>query len=113
MKLVEVLKTLGDINRLRILNILLKHKKSCNCDLEEALELNQSNTSRHITKLKNEGFITCEKLAKWSYYSINTEIFEKFPFVMEILTSLDDEIFQKDNDRFIKLQKDKARCSIS
>lgn len=113
LRLVEILKTLGDLNRLRILNILVKYKKSCNCDLEESLELNQSNASRHITKLKNDGFITCEKIGKWSYYSINLKIFEEFPFTLDILTSLEDEIFHTDSERFKELQREKERCSIS
>lgn len=113
MKVVELLKALGDLNRLRILNILFIHEKSCNCDLEEVLELNQSNASRHITKLKKEQIINCEKRAKWSYYSINSNIFEAFPFVLDILKSLDDEIFISDSKKFEKLKSDKERCSIS
>lgn len=112
LKLVEILKTLGDLNRLRILNILMRYKKSCNCDLEESLELNQSNASRHMSKLKNDGVITCEKLGKWSYYSINLKIFEEFPFTLDILSSLDDEIFHTDSERFKKLQREKERCPI-
>ncbi|WP_442879782.1 ArsR family transcriptional regulator, partial [Cetobacterium sp.] len=54
MEVLEILKSLGDLNRLRILKILKTFGQSCNCDLEEVLKLNQSNTSRHITKLKKD-----------------------------------------------------------
>lgn len=112
MKLVGALKSLSDLNRLRILNILFIYGKSCNCDLEAALELNQSNASRHILKLKNEEIIICEKKAKWSYYSINSKIFDDFPFILNILNSLEDKVFKNDKIKFEKLKMDKERCSI-
>ncbi|MGL4402671.1 MAG: ArsR/SmtB family transcription factor [Fusobacteriaceae bacterium] len=110
MEIIEILKSLGDLNRLRILNILRKFRKSCNCDLEEVLELNQSNASRHITKLRKDNLIAFEKVGKWSYYSINDESLEKYPFIMELLDSLDAEIFLRDSEKFSIFKEKKERC---
>ncbi len=64
----EVLKALADPNRLRILN-LLHEKTLCVCDLEAILELNQSNLSRHLSKLRLAGIVNAQKKALFTYYS--------------------------------------------
>lgn len=111
MEIIEILKSLGDLNRLRILSILKKFDKSCNCDLEEVLELNQSNASRHITKLRKDNLINFEKVGKWSYYSINNVTFERYPFIDKLLDSLEEEIFLRDREKFKVFQEKKERCT--
>jgi ArsR family transcriptional regulator, arsenate/arsenite/antimonite-responsive transcriptional repressor len=64
----EVLKALADPNRLRILN-LLHEQTLCVCDLEAILELNQSNLSRHLSKLKQAGIVKAQKKALFTFYS--------------------------------------------
>ncbi|MHA4987936.1 ArsR family transcriptional regulator [Cetobacterium somerae] len=63
MEILEILKSLADLNRLRILKILLVFKEACNCDLEEVLKLNQSNTSRrgpvHARQPKKRSLVPC------------------------------------------------------
>lgn len=109
-EILEILKSLADLNRLRILKILLVFKEACNCDLEEVLKLNQSNTSRHITKLRKDKLIICEKKGKWSYYSLNLELLEKNSFITDILDSLEDSIFLEDKNSFIEFLKTKNHC---
>lgn len=110
MEILEILKSLGDLNRLRILKILKEFGKSCNCDLEKILDLNQSNASRHITKLRKDKLIICEKKGKWSYYSLNLELLEKNSFITDILDSLEDSIFLEDKNSFIEFLKTKNHC---
>ncbi|MGL4534306.1 MAG: ArsR/SmtB family transcription factor, partial [Fusobacteriaceae bacterium] len=88
-------------------------KKACNCDLEEVLELNQSNASRHITKLKKEKLINYEKNGKWTYYSINQEVIEKYPFIEEVLNSLVEEVFFYDSQKFSLFKEKKDKCVIN
>ena len=64
----EVLKALADPNRLRILNLLYE-KTLCVCDLEAILDLNQSNLSRHLSRLKQAGIVDARKKALFTYYS--------------------------------------------
>jgi ArsR family transcriptional regulator len=68
MDISEVLKAIADPNRLRILN-LLHDQTLCVCDLENILNLNQSNLSRHLSRLKQAGVVTSEKRALYTYYS--------------------------------------------
>jgi ArsR family transcriptional regulator, arsenate/arsenite/antimonite-responsive transcriptional repressor len=68
MDLSEILKALADPNRLRILN-LLHEMTLCVCDLEAILGLNQSNLSRHLSRLRQAGIVRAEKKALFTYYS--------------------------------------------
>jgi ArsR family transcriptional regulator, arsenate/arsenite/antimonite-responsive transcriptional repressor len=68
----RLFKTLGDQNRLRIIN-LLRRSKLCVCELEVILNTTQSNVSRHLSRLRNDKMIIFEKQAQWIYYSIDPE----------------------------------------
>ena len=68
MDLSETLKALSDPNRLRILN-LLEGKTLCVCDLEDILQLNQSNLSRHLAKLKQAGLVSSQKKGLFMHYT--------------------------------------------
>jgi ArsR family transcriptional regulator len=68
MEISEVLKAIADPNRLRILN-LLQDRTLCVCDLENILNLNQSNLSRHLATLRHAGLVAAEKRALFTYYS--------------------------------------------
>lgn len=82
--LVYILKALADENRIRILN-LLRNGELCVCDIEAVLGIKQSNTSRHLNRLKVAGIIASEKKSQWVYYKLNDETFVKFPFLSIII----------------------------
>lgn len=103
MDIIEVLKALADETRIRILNVLYK-ETLCVCDLEEILELSQSNASRHLTKLKSARLITSEKQAQWVYYRVNAKILEEYSFVKELLEKELDKSLQCKKD-FVRLKK--------
>jgi ArsR family transcriptional regulator, arsenate/arsenite/antimonite-responsive transcriptional repressor len=84
MEIVYILKALADENRLRILN-LLKSGELCVCDIEGVLGIKQSNTSRHLNKLKIAGLIASEKKSQWVYYRLNEPIFQKSPFISMVI----------------------------
>ena len=68
--MVEIFKALSEENRLRILSLLLEGEM-CVCEIEAVLNLSQSNTSRHLTALKQCGILDSFKKAQWTYYRIN------------------------------------------
>ncbi|MGB4438859.1 MAG: metalloregulator ArsR/SmtB family transcription factor [Sedimentibacter sp.] len=70
--MIEILKALADETRLRILSQILK-SEMCVCEIEECLELTQSNASRHLTVLKKAGILESYKNAQWTYYKISDE----------------------------------------
>lgn len=67
--LAEQLKAFSDPTRLRIVR-LLEYGELCVCDLMEALDLPQSKVSRHMSFLKNAGWVASRRNGKWVYYSL-------------------------------------------
>lgn len=98
--IVEVMKALGDETRLRMLYLLQK-ETLCVCDLEAILQINQSNASRHLTKLKTAKLISGEKQAQWVYYRVNETTLASCAFLRDFLV--------KDLDNWPQSQKDLAR----
>lgn len=112
MELVEILKALADETRLRIVNIL-KNGEFCVCDIENSLNINQSNASKHLNKLKSNKIIVATKKAQWVYYSINYNFLMNYPFIDELLKkSLNDEVFTKDLKNLKKYLENKKGCDI-
>ena len=68
--MIETLKALADENRLRIFQ-LLTQEELCVCELEVILEMNQSNVSRHLAKLKSAKLLQANKGGQWVHYSIH------------------------------------------
>lgn len=68
----EIFKALSEENRLRILSILLEGEM-CVCEIEAALNLSQSNASRHLTALKQSGILESSKKAQWTYYRVRSD----------------------------------------
>ena len=101
MELIQILKALGDDNRLRILNAL-RCGAICVCELEEILEMSQSNVSRHLSKLTNAKIVTFYKEAKFVYYKIDEETLKQHPFIEIII-----------NQELDKVDKFKHECSIA
>lgn len=55
-ELEKYFKGLADINRLRILNLLLRGEL-CGCDIQYVLDTSQPNVSRHLQYLKNSALV--------------------------------------------------------
>lgn len=76
-KLLNALKALSEVTRLRILNLLYE-KELCVCDIMEALQISQTKASRHLIYLKNAELVKDRKQAQWVYYSIALDERMKF-----------------------------------
>ncbi len=68
--MVDLFKALSEESRLRILSLLLDGEM-CVCEIEAALNMSQSNASRHLAALKACGILDCDKQAQWAYYRIS------------------------------------------
>jgi len=65
----EMLKALAHPTRLRILE-LLKDGELCVCKIVPALQMEQSNVSRHLSILKKEGLVTSRKEGLKVFYRL-------------------------------------------
>lgn len=83
-KLAECLKALSDPTRLRVLR-LLDHGEMCVCDLMAGLDLPQSKVSRHMSFLKNSGWVSSQRKGKWVYYTLATPNGKIQSLILDIL----------------------------
>ncbi|MCK5768096.1 MAG: winged helix-turn-helix transcriptional regulator [Candidatus Atribacteria bacterium] len=106
MSIISLLKILSDENRLRMLNIT-KEDALCVGEIQTILDLSQSNTSRHLEKIKSSGMVTYHKKAQWIIYQLSNESLETYPFIKQLLFEdiIDIPLFKKD---LIRLNKYKA-----
>ena len=84
--MVEIFKALSEESRLRILSLLLQGEL-CVCEIEESLNLTQSNTSRHLSALKKCGILESNKRAQWTYYKISSTFLQENKELWEYLVS--------------------------
>lgn len=68
----QLLKSLSDETRLRIINLIFE-RELCVCDIMESLVISQTKASRHLGILRNSGLVQDRKSAQWVYYSIPEE----------------------------------------
>lgn len=68
---VKIFKALSDANRLRILN-MLQVKPLCVCEIQAVLKLAPSTVSKHLSILRDAGFISDQKENKWVNYYIES-----------------------------------------
>lgn len=110
--LLDIIKALGQENRLRILN-LLNQQKLCVCELQNIMDENQSNISRHLNVLKNADIISSEKDALWIYYYLKQKTLNEHPFIVEVLNNELGKVnyCQTDNTRLEIYQKSNLDCS--
>jgi ArsR family transcriptional regulator len=83
-EMADVLKLLGDKNRLTII-ALLNEKERCVCEIVDVLQTSQPNISQHMRKLKDGGLVKEEKRGQWVYYSLNVQ---DRPYIAEILKQI-------------------------
>jgi ArsR family transcriptional regulator len=65
----KIFKALSDEGRLRILNLLTK-KPLCVCEITEILQLATSTVSKHLSVLREAGFVIDVKDGKWVNYRL-------------------------------------------
>jgi len=72
----DVFKALAHPTRIQIVK-LLRNGEMCVCDILSNLDSEQSNTSQHLTILKNQGIVESKKDGSKVIYSIrNNEVYE-------------------------------------
>ena len=80
----EIMKVMGETNRLHILQLLSK-QGLCVCELTALCHMSQSNVSQHLFRLKSTDLVKERRNAQWIYYSLNED---NFPVIHDILNLL-------------------------
>ncbi len=71
-QIAEIFKALSCDNRLKILELLSKGKR-CFCEISEALNVDMSTISRHVSELSRVGLVSVRKEGKRKILSIADE----------------------------------------
>lgn len=69
----QIFKALSEEIRLRIILLLLEGEQ-CACDLMAVLDLPQSTVSRHLSYLKNAGWIQGRREGIWMHYMLSEDL---------------------------------------
>ncbi|MEM6297089.1 MAG: metalloregulator ArsR/SmtB family transcription factor [Bacteroidota bacterium] len=95
----QLLKSLSDESRLRIVHLLLRKFEMCVSDLEVILDFTQTKTSRHLTYLKNAGLVSRRKLDQRTFYTISEEM---LPLIEQLFSYVDtaEATFNKDLETY-------------
>lgn len=108
----EYFKGLADINRLRIMNLLLTGEL-CGCDIQYVLGASQSNVSRHLTYLKRSGLVADRRAGYRVYYQLVKDEKPEFQALVAYLrVALRDKVFASDTKKLKTAIKNGA-CSVS
>jgi ArsR family transcriptional regulator len=67
---IQYFRALADETRLRIMALLLASGELCVCDLTATLQLPQSTVSRHLSYLKNAGWVNDRREGVWIFYTV-------------------------------------------
>jgi ArsR family transcriptional regulator len=111
LNLIEIFKALGDKNRIRILNLLIR-QELCVCEIETVLNMTQSNASRHLNKLKTSGIITSEKESQWVYYKVDNKFIEENSLLYEFIKNMtvENTQLQRDLERLNRYKNSNFTC---
>jgi ArsR family transcriptional regulator len=100
-KLAKTFQALSDTNRIRILK-MLEVRPLCVCEITEILQLASSTVSKHLSILRDAGYILDEKDGKWVNYCLNDSgdndtVAKLLPLIADWLP--DDKQIVSDRDR--------------
>ena len=101
----NIIKSLEDETRLRIMALLLDAGELCVCDFMAVLQLPQSTVSRHLSNLKNAGWLADRRAGVWIHYSLSPDLSAVHrTFISTLRTILaQNEVVAQDRERLTKL----------
>jgi ArsR family transcriptional regulator, arsenate/arsenite/antimonite-responsive transcriptional repressor len=108
----DYFKGLADINRLRIINLLL-NGELCGCDIQYVIGASQSNVSRHLAYLKKSGLVSDRRVGYRVYYRLVESGKPGYKgLIAYLLIALKAKPFVADTKKLKQAIKDGA-CSVS
>lgn len=65
-----VLKQVSDLNRFRLLKLLMKSSPLCVCEISAALQIEQTLASHHLRSLRSRGLVFAKRQGRWAHYKL-------------------------------------------
>lgn len=85
----KMLKSLGNIYRLQIIQLLIAGEKNVT-ELNEQVKVSQPALSQHLARLRKEGIVTARRHQRQIFYRISN------PQILRILAVVDDVVNQRE-----------------
>lgn len=87
-ELAELFRALGDLTRLRIVDLLAREGEMCVCRIVPALGLPQSTVSHHLATLRHAGLVRQRREGQMIFYSLReSDLLEGALSLLESLRS--------------------------
>lgn len=71
-RLVQLAKVFSDINRLKILILVLRDREVCVCEICDTLKLSQPLVSRHLKQMREANILESRQSGTWVMYSLTS-----------------------------------------
>ncbi len=84
-KILNILKALSDVNRLRIICLLYKKSGLCVCEIRQIIGLSQPTISLHLKKLEDADLISHTKDGLWVNYFLSENLDENIKQIVKKL----------------------------
>ena len=111
--LIDFFKILSDQTRMRIL-MLLYLEDLCVCEICGALELSQPKVSKHLSKMRDKGFVITEKKEQFVFYKINIKDETVKSIVGDINKNIERyNILKKDREKLKYKEKYLKECNLN
>lgn len=91
----RIFKTIGDPNRLKILEIL-RNGENCQCEIIPLIEQSQPTVSRHLKLLEEAGLIKSRKEGTRVFYTVVD------PDIFNLLDTIDEDMIELISEELIK-----------
>ena len=107
-QIADIMKSLEDETRLRIMALLiLNAEELCVCDFVAVLKLPQSTVSRHLSHLKNAGWLSDRRAGVWMNYSLAQDLSPVHETLVGALRAIliQNKSVVKDRQRLTKLSR--------
>lgn len=69
-RLIQLAKVFSDINRLKILILVLRDREVCVCEICDTLKLSQPLVSRHLKQMREANILKSRQSGTWVIYSL-------------------------------------------
>lgn len=105
--LAKTFQALSDTNRIRILK-MLEIRPLCVCEISEILNLANSTVSKHLSLLRDSGFIIDEKEGRWVNYRLIQDVDNEYVTnLLPLLSSWlpDDNTVKQDRHRVTEVDR--------
>lgn len=86
-ELAQAFKALGDMNRVKMLEMIAGQDDICACHLLDAFDFTQPTLSHHMKILCSANLIECTKRGRWMHYSLKKETAKRLSRYLNDLSS--------------------------